>query len=124
VRDSREVRRGVATERDERHVLAAGPFDAAATHDALRVREQRNLEEHRRRVGRGARLVIPEARVEVGEIDRVAEQVVQRVFQRARQQLRRQIHGQEAGIHVDELVVGQGGDSTTGGVDRTFSRRS
>ena len=93
VRDRREVRRGVAAERDERHVLAARALDSATAHDALRVREEHHLQEHRRLVRRGACLVIPVARVEMGEIDRVAEQVVERMLQRAGQQRRRQIHG-------------------------------
>ena len=109
VRDRREVRARVAAQRDEGDVLAAGALDAAAADDAVRVGEQHDLEQHRRRVGAGAGLVVPKARIEGRQIDLVIEQVVQRVLERAGEQLAREIDRQKPRIGVDVLVAGHRG---------------
>ena len=80
-----EVRRGHAAERHDRHVLLADAFDRPAPHDALRVREEHDLEQHGRWVRRRAGRVIAEASVEVRQIDFVIEQMIERVLERARE---------------------------------------
>ena len=84
----------------------ADPFDRPTAHDALRIGEEHHLEQHGRRIRRSACRVIPEARIEVRQIDFVVEQVVQRVLERPRQQLAREVDGQKLGIGVDVLVAG------------------
>ena len=59
-------------------MLLARPLDRAAADDPLRVGEEHHLEQHRRRIRRGARRVVLKPRVEVREIELVIEQVVQR----------------------------------------------
>ena len=100
--------RGVAAEGDERHVLLAGALDPATAHDALRVGEEHHLQQHRRRIRRRARLVVPKARIERRQIDRVIEQMIQRVLEGAGEQLPREIDGQEPRVRVDVLVAGHG----------------
>ena len=109
LRDRREVRRPRAAERDEGHVLFAGPRDATTAHDALRVGEQHDLEQQRRRIGRRAGRVVPKPRVEMRQIDGVVEQMVQGVLEGAREQLAGEVHRQELGVGVDVLVTGHAG---------------
>ena len=106
--DRRAVRARIARERDERHVLRARAFDAAAAHDALGVGEEHHFEQHGRRIGRGARLIVPKPRVEGRQVDRVVQEMIQRVLERARQQLLGQVDGQEPRGGVDVLVAGHG----------------
>ena len=108
--DRREVRRRVAAQRDERHVLPTRRLDPTAADDPVGVGDEHHLEQHRRRVGGRARLVVPKPRVEVREIDRVVEQVIHRVLERAGEQLPRQVDGQESRIRVDVLVAGHGSE--------------
>lgn len=58
VSDRREVRFGVAGERDEQHVDPAGALDRTRTGDALRIRQQHRLQQHGRSVRRRPDLVI------------------------------------------------------------------
>ena len=81
------MRRRVATQRDEGDVRAAEPLDGATAHDAVRIGAQDHGEQHRRRVRRGSGLVVPEARIEARQVDRVGQQVVRGVFERAGQEL-------------------------------------
>ena len=83
LRDGGEVRRAIATQRDERHVFFARPGDLSAADDPLRIREQHDREEQRERVGGCAGLVVLEARIEVRQIDGLIEQMIQRVLERA-----------------------------------------
>jgi hypothetical protein len=53
----------------------------------------------------GSGHVVPKARVEVGEIDRVVDQVIQRMLERPWQQLPRQIDGQEPRVRIYVLVA-------------------
>ena len=85
VRDGGEVRRGHAAQRHERHVLLAHPLNRPTAHNALRVREEHDLEQHGRWVRRRAGRVIAEASVEVRQIDVVIEQMIERVLERARE---------------------------------------
>ena len=87
-------------------MLATGPLNATAADDPLRGSKQHHLEQHRRRIGRGAGLVIAKARVETGQIDLVIEQVVQRVLESTRQQLPRQINREQPRAGIDVLVAG------------------
>jgi hypothetical protein len=108
VRDRREMRTGIAAQGNEPHMLATGPLDPAAAHAPLGVREEHHLQDHRRRIRRGACLVVPKARIKCGQIDRVIEQMIQRMLERPWQQLPREIHGQEARVGIDVLVVSHG----------------
>ena len=98
----------------------AHPVNGPAAHDALGVGEEHHLEQHGRRIcGRAGRVVL-EARVEVGQIDFVIEQVVQRLLERAGQQLARQVDAQELRIRIDHFVAGHGRISTARRNDTTF----
>ena len=121
LRDGREVRRGVPAERDERHVLSAEALDSAAADDAVGVGAQDDGQEHRRRVGGRAGVVVPEARVEARQVDRLVQQVMRGVLEGAGQQLGGEIHRQEARARVDVLVAGHGGGSTQQGTGGTFT---
>ena len=107
--DGGEVRRAVAGEGDEGDVLAAGAFDVAAADDALAVGEQHDLEQHGRRVGGGAGVVVVVAGVEAGQVELVIDQVVQRVFEGAGEQLPLQIDGNKARAGVDVFVARHAG---------------
>jgi hypothetical protein len=109
--DGGEVRAGVAAQGNEGDVLAARAFDGPAGDDATRVRQPHELEQHARRVGTRAGVVVVEARVEATEVDLVIEQVVQRMLERSGQQLRLKVHGQKARAGVDRLVAGHRGAS-------------
>jgi hypothetical protein len=87
VRDGGEVRDVVSGQGDEGDVLSAGPLDRPARYHSLRIGEQDHLEQHRRRIGRGAGFVVAVARVEIGQIELMIEQLVQGVLEGTRQQL-------------------------------------
>ena len=118
LRDRGEMGRAVAAERDEGHVLLTGPFDAATADDALRIREQHDPQQHRGRIRRGPGRVVPEAGVEMRQVDRVVEQMVERVLEGAGQELPRQVDGQEARVRIDVFVAGHVGvlDGTAPGL--------
>ena len=59
-----EVRHGIARKRYEGDVFAAQPLDTPAAHDALGVGAENDLEQHSRRIGAGAILVVAVAAVE------------------------------------------------------------
>ena len=113
-RDRGERGGAVAAERDEGHVLLAGALDAATADDALRVREQHHLQQHRGRIRRGPGRVVPEAGVEMRQVDLVVEQMIQRMLERPGQELPRQVDGQEARVRIDVFVAGH-----VGGLDGT-----
>jgi len=102
------VGRRIPTERDERDVFAAEPFDRATAHDPVRVGAQDHGEQHRGRIGGRARVVVPKPRIEARQVDRVGEQVVRRVLEGAGQELLRQVDRQKARAPVDMLVAGHG----------------
>ncbi len=93
MRDRRDVRRRRAAEGDERHVVLARARDGAAAHHAVRIRAEHHLEQHPRRICRGARDIILESGVERRQVELVLEQVMDGMRNRARQELLRQIHG-------------------------------
>jgi len=93
LRDRGEVRRALATERGEGHVLLAGPLDLTAAHNPLRVRQEHDLEQQRRWIGWRAGRVVLEPGIDLREVDRVVQPVIQRVLERSGQELPGQIHG-------------------------------
>lgn len=95
--DRGEVRLAVAGEGDEDGMLAAQAFNAATADDTLRVGEQHELEQRRRRIGRRAGSIIAEACIERGQVDLVFEQVIERMLEGAGQQLALQIERDETG---------------------------
>jgi len=97
VRDRREVRRLVAAEGDERHVLLARPGDRAAADDPARVGEKHDLQQRRRGIGGRARRVILEAGVEVRQVDHPRQQMMQGVLEGARSSWRARSTGRNRG---------------------------
>jgi hypothetical protein len=89
VGDGREVRRGVAAERDEGDMLAARLFDPATADQPARIGEEHDLQEQGGRIRWSPGLIISKARIERREIDRAVEQVVEGMFEGARMQLLR-----------------------------------
>jgi hypothetical protein len=70
------VRLAIPRKRDELHVVAARPFHAARAHDPMRVGQQHDLEQDPGLVGRSAHLIVAIARLNLGQVDLVIEQVV------------------------------------------------
>ena len=103
-RNRREMRRVIATQRHERHVLLARALNRATTHDALRIREQHDLQQHRGWICGRTRLVILKSRIEVRQVDVVIQQMIQRVLERARQQLTREVDRNQARLGIDLFV--------------------
>ena len=82
--------------------------------------EEHNLQQHGGRIRGRAGRVVPEARVEMRQIDGVVEQMTQRVLERAGEQLAREVDGQELRIRIEGLIAGHDGCSTAGGIGCTF----
>ena len=106
VGDGGEMRAAIAAQGDKGHLVAAGPFNATAADNALRIGKQHHLQQHRRRIGRGARRVVAKARIEARPIDLVIEQVIQCMLEGTRQQLPRQIDRQQSRTRINVLVAG------------------
>jgi len=73
VGDGGEMRAAIAAQGDEGHLFPASPLDATAADNALRIGEQHHLQQHRRRIRRGPRLVVAKPRIEARQIDLVIE---------------------------------------------------
>jgi hypothetical protein len=104
--DRREMRRLIAAEGDEGHVLPASPLDRPAADNAARIGEQDNLQQYGGWIGWRARLVISITGVKIGQVEFVIEQMIQRMLEGSRQQLPGEVNGEEAGIRVDCFVAG------------------
>ena len=106
VGNCRDMRGDHAAEGHERHVFLAQPLNRPTAYDALRVREEDHLEQHRRRIRRRAGGVVPKPGVDVHQIDGVLERVVQRVLEGTRQQLEGEVDRDELRVGGQRLVAG------------------
>ncbi len=104
----REVRRTIATEGDEGDVFSTQPLDPPAAHHTLGVGAEDDLEQHPRRIGAGAVLVIAITGVEEGKIEFVVEQVMHGMLETARQELFLEINRKESRAGIDCFVAGHG----------------
>ena len=85
--DGGEVRCTVPGQRNKGHLLPARARDGPAADDAPRVGEQHHLEQHRRRIRRGPRIIVAIACIETGQIEIVIKQPIERMLECPRQQL-------------------------------------
>lgn len=69
----------------------------------MRVRQQHDLEQDPRLVGRSAHLIVAIVRLNFGEVDLVNEQVVKRLFEGAGEKLPAEIYREKARPVVDHL---------------------
>jgi hypothetical protein len=102
--------------------VAAGLLDPTAADNALRIGKQHHLQQHRRRIRRGSRLVVAKACIEARQIDLMVEQVIQGVLERPRQQLSRQIDRQQSRTRIDRLVAGHAVPSVVDALPSTLMR--
>ncbi|HEX9579974.1 MAG TPA: hypothetical protein VF970_02630, partial [Gemmatimonadales bacterium] len=66
----------------------------------MRIRRQHDLQEHRRWIGRGAGVIIPEPGIERRQIYELVQQMLDRMLEGAGEELPTQIHRQELGLGV------------------------
>jgi hypothetical protein len=98
--DGGEVRHGVAGLRFENDIALAAPFNLAAGGNALRVREQNDLEQNCRVIGGATVVVVAVFGVKDRQIEFLYNQVIQCVFKGAWLNLILEVHD-----HHGVLVV-------------------
>lgn len=103
------MRRTVAAQGDERHVLTTGALDSPATDDALAVGKQHDLEQQGRRIGRCACLVVALASIKAREVEFVVDEVVERMLKTTWKKLPFKINRKKARAGVDVLVASHEG---------------
>ena len=100
-----EVRGAVAAQGHECHVIAAGALDAAVADYPEGVGKKYNLQEHRRRIGLGARDIVAVVGVEMREIQLLVQQMAQGMLKCDWKQLATQVHRQKLKARIRVLVA-------------------